>query len=486
MRSRISLLATTLLSFSLLAASAAPANKSLTEAMQLREQGRFKEAAEVLSTALNDSKLSSDARREMAFQLDVLDRIKQDFSYTEEELFKELGDAVKGLTRDEFNAWMKEGRFESRMIDGVRYYAGTSVSNLFWRHTELNARRTKPKDISHYAEMLKNSRLIKEAAKKEKSPYVMPHRFRMTMTVTAKKGAAPAGETIRAWLPLPRKYPFQDEFKLLSSSSEVKYLADENSSIRSAYLEQPAAGGKTEFQVAYEYTRRAVRFDLSPADAKPYRKDDATYKQYTSEAPHVKFTPEIRGLVKKIVGDETNPVKKARAIYDWLGGNIKYSYALEYSTIPNISEYTRSQCYGDCGQQALLYITLCRAAGIPARWQSGWIIFPSHENIHDWTEIYIEPYGWVPVDAELGNALARYATNLTPDERKEVRDFYFGGLDQYRMIANCDHSQQLQPPKNTFRSDDVDFQRGELETKSKNIYFDKYSYRMDVEQLSPK
>ena len=51
-----------------------------------------------------------------------------------------------------------------------------------------------------------------------------------------------------------------------------------------------------------------------------------------------------------------------------------------------------------------------------------------------------------------------------------MRDFYFGGLDQYRMIANSDHSQALTPPKNTMRSDDVDFQRGELEYGDQNIY----------------
>src|SRR2546430_10087540 len=33
----------------------------------------------------------------------------------------------------------------------------------------------------------------------------------------------------------------------------------------------------------------------------------------------------------------------------------------------------------------------------------------------------------------------------------------------YRMAANSDHNQTLKPPKQSMRSDDVDFQRGELE-----------------------
>ena len=72
----------------------------------------------------------------------------------------------------------------------------------------------------------------------------------------------------------------------------------------------------------------------------------------------------------------------------------------------------------------------------------------------------------------------RYAATLTPEQKREARDFYFGGLDQYRMAANSDHSQTLTPPKNSSRSDDVDFQRGELEYDNTNIYFDQYSYSL--------
>ena len=53
----------------------------------------------------------------------------------------------------------------------------------------------------------------------------------------------------------------------------------------------------------------------------------------------------------------------------------------------------------------------------------------------------------------------RYANTLTPEEKKEVRDFYFGGLDWYRMAADRDHNQPLTPPKHSMRSDDVDFPR---------------------------
>jgi hypothetical protein len=89
----------------------------------------------------------------------------------------------------------------------------------------------------------------------------------------------------------------------------------------------------------------------------------------------------------------------------------------------------------------------------------------------------------MPVDPYMGIWAMRYAKTLKPEQKREVRDFYFGGLDQYRMIANSDHSQALTPPKHTMRSDDVDFQRGELEYGDKNIYLNKFAYNLTLKEV---
>ena len=128
-------------------------------------------------------------------------------------------------------------------------------------------------------------------------------------------------------------------------------------------------------------------------------------------------------------------------------------------------------------------MALCRLNGIPARWQSGWDTFPNATTIHDWCEIYLAPYGWMPVDPYMGIYAMRYATTLKEDQRREIRDFFFGGQDWYRMAANSDHSQTLTPPKRSMRSDDVDFQRGELESGDHNIYFNQYSHHLDWKEV---
>lgn len=87
--------------------------------------------------------------------------------------------------------------------------------------------------------------------------------------------------------------------------------------------------------------------------------------------PHIAFTPYLRALTREIVGNETNPLKKARKIYDFVTTKVVYSYMRSYVSLPVIPEYCASRLRGDCGVQALTFITMCRIAGIPARWQSG-------------------------------------------------------------------------------------------------------------------
>jgi hypothetical protein len=131
--------------------------------------------------------------------------------------------------------------------------------------------------------------------------------------------------------------------------------------------------------------------------------------------------------------------------------------------------------HGDCGIKTLLFITLCRYNGIPARWQSGWMLHPGNVNLHDWGEIYFEGIGWIPVDQSFG---------IIDSEIEDAKYFFFGGTDQFHMIVNEDYSDQFYPQKNYERSETVDFQRGELEWRGGNLYFDKWNYNMKVEYLN--
>jgi transglutaminase-like putative cysteine protease len=127
---------------------------------------------------------------------------------------------------------------------------------------------------------------------------------------------------------------------------------------------------------------------------------------------------------------------------------------------------------GDCGIQSMLFITMCRAAGVPARWQSGWETKPVNWNMHDWAEFYVEPWGWLPADVSYG---------LQKSDDPRIREFYFGHQDSYRMAVNFDYGCAFTPDTRTLRSEPADFQRGEVEIDGRNLYFNEWDYDFSFE-----
>ncbi len=54
---------------------------------------------------------------------------------------------------------------------------------------------------------------------------------------------------------------------------------------------------------------------------------------------------------------------------------------------------------GDCTEFADLFIALCRANGLPARYCEGYVLTNNFDTpAHDWAEVYSEKYGWIPFD----------------------------------------------------------------------------------------
>ena len=158
-------------------------------------------------------------------------------------------------------------------------------------------------------------------------------------------------------------------------------------------------------------------------------------------------------------------------MYNWFSQNIPWAGALEYSTMPDIPWYVIRNRRGDCGMQTFLMMSMLRYKGIPVRWQSGWMMPPGAENLHDWCEVYYEGTGWVPLDVSYG---LQYSDNI------RIKEFYITGIDSYRLIINDGIAGKLFPGKLYLRSEPYDFQRGEVEWEGGNLYFDKWDYNMEI------
>lgn len=129
--------------------------------------------------------------------------------------------------------------------------------------------------------------------------------------------------------------------------------------------------------------------------------------------------PTIRNLARKIVGKETDPVKQAGLLQEWVFRNLKKTYAVSATTSLGVLENKA----GKCTDHALLFVALARAVNIPAREVSGamYVVDASGPmfGMHAWAEIH-NGKRWVTVDpmgceVYVDGAHFRFSSDDEPD-----------------------------------------------------------------------
>ena len=118
-------------------------------------------------------------------------------------------------------------------------------------------------------------------------------------------------------------------------------------------------------------------------------------------------SPEIIAAAKRIVGDTTDSWQAAKKIQAWVYRTVKKRYLAALSNALGVLKKKA----GDCSEHAVLFVALCRAAGIPARQVFGLGYWPRMNGFgsHAWAEVYVGR--WVAVDPTWGQDLVD-ATHL--------------------------------------------------------------------------
>lgn len=416
--------------------------------------------------------------KQYSWEADLHHRLLNDFSKTREQVKEYIRKYIPDVTDRQLDEWEKTGELECRVIDGEKKYFHNAAPNLFRINKEcarLKAKRDTPGRDGEVTVREDNTRAVMKQAAKSKERIGDPKHFRIRYTITVKPDVVPEGETVRCWMPMPRTdVPRQKNVKLLSTSQPDFVRSPMDYAHSTVYMEKKAEAGKaTVFSEEFEFDAYGAWFDLDTAATTTYDTTSDLYKTYTSERDcHMVFTPQIRALAERLTQGAATPLAKARRIFKWVDDNFPWASAREYSTIENIPAYVLDNHHGDCGQVTLLFLTLCRSLGIPAHFQSGFMLHPGEENLHDWGEIYVPEHGWVPVDQSFG--IPAYAKN------EQETYFFFGGIDSFRMIVNNDYGCPLYPAKQFPRSETVDFQRGEVEWAGGNLYFDQWRWKLEV------
>jgi transglutaminase-like putative cysteine protease len=447
---------------------------TVEEITQLVTDGHWQQARAEISGELAPTNLEFQTRQDLLFQQDRMTRMSLDFDKTREQALAQARAIVPTITDEQFAAWERAGAVEFLDVDGTRWYYDGAGKNLFRINPEAKALKDKVHPDTEDLYRLNDVRSVIADYDKTGGQLHAPRTWQVTYSLSVKPDEVPAGEIIRAWLPIPHTANRQQNIRVLSTDPPQFILADTNAGLSSVYLEKPSLGRQpTEFTVVFEVTTAAYYQPIDPARVQPADGNDPALAPFMGEEPpHIVFSDQIKNFSHDIVGDETNSYLKARRIFEWVYQHVPWTTAREYSTIECLPQYALAVGHGDCGIKTMTFMTLCRFNGIPARWESGWTTDPV-KDMHDWCEIYLAPYGWVPADVT-------YGVVDSADDREKW--FYLGGIDAFRFFVNTDYNQPLYPAKTYYRSEIVDFQRGEVEWRGGNLYFNQWNWGFKVEK----
>lgn len=415
--------------------------------------GDYALVSRLIERRLSDPKTPEALKKRLRLEERICAQIPGEYPYTEAEAQALLEERVGPLAPGEWDELLLSNQVDFIYIDGVRHIQDCFLSNLMKTRADLAARAVKAGTMPAPAD---GPNLLDETIRelKQKGELTLDYHMRSTMTV--RPDEKHTGKLLRVWLPLPLETARVSGVRLLSCTAPSYAAGGSGDAQRTVYMEGRA--GEDAFSIEYAYRLTARYTQPDPSAVSPWQPSF-----YTEESlPHIRFTPFLKALTAQIVGDETNPLEKARKIYDYITHSIRYSFMRAYITMPMITEFAAAGGKGDCGVQALLFITLCRIAGVPARWESGLYTEPGDVGCHDWAQFYVAPYGWLYCDCSFGGSAVR-------KNKPERWAFYFGNLDPFRLPANSEYQHDFTPVPRFLRHDPYDNQLGEAEYENEPL-----------------
>ena len=181
----------------------------------------------------------------------------------------------------------------------------------------------------------------------------------------------------------------------------------------------------------------------------------------------------LRSLAAELTAGVTEPLVKAKCFYDFITKKVRYSFMPSYFCLDRMAERCAMDRVGDCGIQALLFLSLCEAVGIPARWESGLKTEPKFIGAHDWVRFFTPSFGWRAADLSYGGSARKRGDEL-------LHRFYFGNVDPWRMAANARILGETGFPESEFRADPYDNQVGEMALDGRGLRYEEFRHRKEV------
>jgi len=175
-----------------------------------------------------------------------------------------------------------------------------------------------------------------------------------------------------------------------------------------------------------------------------------TEKYLVDDAKYSLSDPFIKWSAQQAVGDETNPYWIARKIFNYVIDHLEYERVGGWNIAPTVLK----RGTGSCSEYSFVYIALCRASGLPARYVGSVVIrgddASDDDVFHRWVEVYLPNYGWIPVDpsggdspspagqaSAIGNLNNRYLITTVSGGGSEYLEWTYNSNERWTSLGKC-------------------------------------------------
>lgn len=308
---------------------------------------------------------------------------------------------------------------------------------------------------------------------------VVPSRNFVFTYVTHVPAVPPGTHQLRIWVPLPYEEHSQAVTDIkIESPARFRIEHEKQYGNRYAYFDVDTDDFKPPFDI--RMTFHAERFEhrvaLTASDDPPSQPliSPARFLQPDRLVP---INGEIAQLSDEKTKGATEPVEKARRLYDYVIATMHYDHdGTGWGRGDAI--WACDNKHGNCTDFHSLFIAMARAAGIPARFEIGFSIpTGTHEGAisgyHCWAEFYAPGIGWIPIDAS------------EAWKNKDKVDYFFGATDQNRIMFSLGRDIRLKPGQKGDLLNYFVYPYAELDGKPLDGLKNEFSFKDDKVPAAP-
>ncbi|AUU86024.1 MULTISPECIES: transglutaminase-like domain-containing protein [unclassified Leclercia] len=343
--------------------------------------------------------------------------------------------------------------------------------------------------------------LASETVKTSLAPIAPVMRRRFVLSQTYKL-VPPQGSSgvVKLWIPLPVDTAFQQMTGMaFTGNYQQAYVTTNNAyGAKTLFATWPKSEGDLLLQLDLE---------IETADWEPLKHDalknwqapeqivyPLAVKPYLLPTTHTPVDGLVRETAQKITGGETDPLKKARLIYEWVSSHMERDNDVIGCGTGDVATILQSgKLSGKCTDISSVFVALARASGIPARELFGIRLGRANKlerysasafgkadsagvadvsgGQHCRAEFYLAGYGWLPCDpADVTKMrLAEKKAHQDPDVQA-VNAYLFGNWEMNWVGFNYGRDFELYPATEQGAVNNFGYPYAEVDGDPLNFY----------------